>query len=143
MPTTILPGGARSKVWYLLETGDCLRDLPPSTGIEELIVVSCDTAHAAQVFAVDYVGTLPDFVRPIESGESTTTTRAGPGGGCFDAFEAAVGVPAEQSPYDISYLAVIDEVATAAPQDLFTKDMVICLLSQPDGAPLTQSVVVE
>lgn len=148
LPTTTLPGGARSTVWYRLQKGDCILVLPPATGIAEVGVVGCDTSHAAQVFAVDQFDLLAaSGITPLREGATTSSTRGGPGGHCYDTFEAAVGVPADQSPYEISYLMSAGPPAVGIGPAGFNDAMLangttICLLNRVDGAPLTQSVLV-
>lgn len=120
------PAGAITRQWHTLMAGQCLAELPTGTFVTTQ-TVECAGPHAAEVF---FAGRA-DPLRP-----STAEER------CLNGFASYTGSAIEGSGYDITWIeSEPDPQAGGGPQiGDFHADLVVCLLFNPAGAPLTGSL---
>ena len=81
------------------DVGDCLGEVPEAAVVFELDFVSCDVAHAAEVYAVGDLN--PDRSREYP-GDAAILLEVETA--CFAAFEPYVGITYEQSVFEVFYL---------------------------------------
>ena len=81
------------------DVGDCLGEVPEAAVVFELHFVSCDVAHAAEVYAVGDLN--PDHSREYP-GDTAILTEVETA--CFAEFEPYVGITYELSVFEVYYL---------------------------------------
>jgi hypothetical protein len=110
-----------------LRPGECINELPEWDLIQVVPLVPCDEPHLYEAF-----GRIPIFSDVIGAypGDDYITSFAN--GQCQLAFEAYVGVPMGRAPLQ-TYIVQPDEADWGRGR----RD-VLCLLSHPDGEPLTE-----
>ncbi|MCU0274963.1 MAG: septum formation family protein [Acidimicrobiales bacterium] len=111
-----------------LEVGQCVDDFGSGTGSEvtEVPTVDCAQPHTYEVYATF------DLEGDEYPGLDQVETLAGEG--CYERFEAYVGLAYESSALDINYLYPLeDEWNQAVDRE------VVCFLFNLDGSPLTGS----
>ena len=91
--------GDNSSPYQEAKVGDCVGELPAEDVVYELDFVSCDVAHSGEVYLIGDLN--PNRTREYP-GETTIFSEVE--AACFGAFESYVGLPYEQSVFEVYYL---------------------------------------
>ena len=128
-PTTVAttvaaPAGPITRQWHDLMSAHCLPVLPTGSFVS-VETVDCATPHAAEVF---FAGRA-DPLRPTVAEER-----------CLNAFPGYTGIPFDGSGYEITWIESEPNPSGEIQLGDFNADVVVCLLSDATGNPLTGSV---
>jgi hypothetical protein len=119
-----------------LAPGDCIRDKYLQTAsLDDLALVSCTEPHGAEVIAsANYPLDAPTALEDRVPGGGTEVRQEWLKQNCWPAFASYVGIPVEQSTYNVAASFPSPELRSAG------ATRTVCMVVNMDLSPLTQSV---